>query len=96
MVGDGVNATFDLSTFLGNGIAPCAEVQSTLVRTNLHTSLQRKSSRLVVLTVAYSGISNSDCAQNAALSVFFECRHILWTGHMLLSERRRHAPWAGR
>ncbi len=33
VIGDGVNATFDLCTFLGNGVPPCAEVQSTLVRT---------------------------------------------------------------
>lgn len=32
IVGDGVNATFDLCTFVGNGVPPCAEVQSTLVR----------------------------------------------------------------
>ena len=32
IVGDGVTATFDLCTFLGNGAPPCNEVAPTLVR----------------------------------------------------------------
>ena len=31
VIGDGVNATFNSCTFLGNGAPPCAEVHSTLV-----------------------------------------------------------------